>query len=407
MNMMNSSEPDTLTPLIARFLRIDDVTYGDQRSHYLVRFRGQLQVDSAEAYDQLANLLRSRNLTPHFRLEKEQHAIYLVQGVFQHRQPRIWVNAILMALTIVSVFIAGILYTLGSKMPDIQPTGFMELLPYIWASVGGGLAFTASLLGILLAHEFGHYLVGRWHGENVTLPYFLPFPFSPFGTLGAFIQMKEPPKNKRVLLDISLAGPLSGLVVTIPVLILGLSLSKISLLPGDFPGAQAIQLEGNSLLYLLTKLAVFGRLLPEPTSYGNLPVVLYWLRYFFTGQPFPFGGADVQLHPVAWAGWAGLLVTSLNLIPAGQLDGGHMIYVLLGKHAPKLLPFILAGLGLLGVVWNGWWLWAVLIYFLGRQYAEPFDQITTLDPKRKVMAVLGLVIFFLVFTPVPLLSTGF
>ena len=132
--------------------------------------------------------------------------------------------------------------------------------------------------------------------------------------------------------------------------------------------------------------------------------VLYWIRYFFTGQPFPWGGMDVVISPIAFAGWAGLLVTALNLIPAGQLDGGHVLYVLFGRKARAFLPVILAALVLLGFVWIGWWLWAFLIFLLGRLYAEPLDQITPLDPTRKAVAILGLVIFFLVFTPIPLIA---
>jgi membrane-associated protease RseP (regulator of RpoE activity) len=131
---------------------------------------------------------------------------------------------------------------------------------------------------------------------------------------------------------------------------------------------------------------------------------LYWVRYFFTGTPAPFGGRDVMMHPLAWAGWAGLLVTALNLIPAGQLDGGHTLYVLFGKKARRVLPFILGGLLLLGLAWQGWWLWAALIYFLGRRYAEPLDQITQLDPRRRVIAIIVLVIAVLVFMPIPLLQ---
>ena len=265
-----------------------------------------------------------------------------------------------------------------------------------------GIPFAASLLAILGAHEFGHYLAGRYHHTHVTLPYFLPFPFSPFGTLGAFIQLKEPPRNKRILMDIGIAGPLAGLVVAIPVLLFGLSLSKVE--PIHLSPGQGFTLEGNSLLYLFAKFLVFGRLLPAPSSYGNLSPVLYWIRYFFTSQPLPLGGMDVMIHPVAWAGWAGLLVTAINLIPAGQLDGGHLMYVLLGKRVRALWPFILAILVLLGFVWTGWWLWAALIFFLGRIYAEPLDQITQLDPPRKAIAVLGIIIFFLVFTPVPLVQ---
>jgi membrane-associated protease RseP (regulator of RpoE activity) len=113
-----------------------------------------------------------------------------------------------------------------------------------------------------------------------------------------------------------------------------------------------------------------------------------------------------MLSPVAWAAWAGLLVTALNLIPAGQLDGGHLIYVLLGKRANLLLPFILVILVLLGFVWPGWWLWAFLIFILGRLHAEPLDQITALNPGRRVVAWLGIIVFILVFTPVPLLAVG-
>jgi membrane-associated protease RseP (regulator of RpoE activity) len=239
------------------------------------------------------------------------------------------------------------------------------------------------------------------------LPYFIPFPFSPFGTMGAFINMKEPPKNRRILLDIGLAGPLAGMIIAIPVLLLGLSLSNLDRLPAILPPGQMWQLEGNSLLYLLGKFLIFKQWLPLPTSYGNLPPLLYWVRYFFTGRPIPFGGTDVILHPVAWAAWAGFLVTSLNLIPAGQLDGGHMLYVLVGrKWAERILPFVLVAVIVLGFFWNGWWLWAVLIFFLGRTYAEPLDQITTLDPTRRWLAILALILFILVFTPVPLNIIG-
>jgi membrane-associated protease RseP (regulator of RpoE activity) len=284
--------------------------------------------------------------------------------------------------------------------------GFETILPHLMPALGQGLAFAVSLLAILLAHEFGHYLAGRYHRTAVTLPYFIPFPFSPFGTMGAFIQLKEPPRNKRILLDIGAAGPLAGLFVAIPILFLGLYLSEISQLPVVLRPGEGFSLEGNSILYLLAKYIVFGEWLPRPINYAGLDPVLYWIRYFFTGQPVPLGGTDVLLHPVAWAGWAGLLVTALNLIPAGQLDGGHLLHVLLGSRARAVLPFILVALIALGTVWSGWWLWAFLIFMLGRVYAEPLDQITPLDPSRQAVAILGLVIFFLVFTPIPLSLFG-
>ncbi|MBN2550377.1 MAG: site-2 protease family protein [Anaerolineales bacterium] len=393
---MDIPDIDTLTPIVARVLRIEDITTGDARQKFLVRYRGKLYGESDVAYDRLAESLRPLAITPLFRKDGDQDAVLLRLGVIQARPANPLVNLVLFILTLLSVIFAGVLYSYDGPIPESSAELWLALL----RSLPSGIPFAVSLLAILLAHEFGHYLAGRYHKTYVTLPYFIPFPFSPFGTMGAFIQLKEPPRNRRTMLDIGIAGPIAGLVVAIPVLLIGLSLSKIE--PINLSPGQGIQLEGNSILYLFLKYIVFGQLLPSPSSYGELPVWLYWVRYFFTGTPLPLGGMDVMIHPVAWAGWAGLLVTALNLIPAGQLDGGHVVNVLLGRRARLLLPFILGLLVLLGFFWNGWWLWAGLIFFLGRVVAEPLDQITTLDPRRKLVAVLGVIIFILVFTPVPL-----
>ncbi|MBI4632258.1 MAG: hypothetical protein HY740_11165 [Chloroflexi bacterium] len=214
--------------------------------------------------------------------------------------------------------------------------------------------------------------------------------------------MKAPVRNRRILMDIGVSGPLAGFIVAIPVLIIGLLRSQV--LP--IPAGQALSLEGNSIVYLLVKFLVFGKLLPAPEVYNFGNPILHWLVYFFTSQPLPIGGVDVMLDQMAWAGWAGLLVTGLNLIPAGQLDGGHALFVLLGKRAEKILPVILIALVLLGFVWQGWWLWAALIYFLNRRHAELLDEITPLDPRRRVVALITLLLFFLVITPVPLTIIG-
>ncbi len=392
-------ETEQLTAFVARVLKIDDITTGETKSNYLVRYRGQLYGDSADAYEQLAEWLRPNDITPLFRNEDRRHAIYLLPGVIQPKPSNPLVNLLLFVLTLISVIFAGALYSYSG--PEPQSTS--DLVYQILRALPSGVPFAASMLAILLAHEFGHYLAGRYHHTHVTLPYFIPFPLSPFGTMGAFIQLKERPKNKRVLLDIGIAGPLAGLAVAIPVLLYGLSLSRLDTL--NLAPGQGFQLEGNSLLYLLAKYMVFGQLLPTPASYGQVSPLLYWIRYFFTSQPLPVGGTDVLIHPIAWAGWAGLLVTALNLIPVGQLDGGHLIYVLLGERRARVLwPFILVALILLGFAWSGWWLWALLIFILGRFYAEPLDQITPLDPRRRLVAVLGVVVFVLVFTPVPLVQ---
>ncbi len=130
-------------------------------------------------------------------------------------------------------------------------------------------------------------------------------------------------------------------------------------------------------------------------------MIFHWISFFFIGRPLPIGGVDVYINQVAWAGWAGLLVTFLNLIPAGQFDGGHVIYSVFGRRVNIILPFILIITILLGFLWSGWWLWAFLIFLLGRSHAEPLDQITRLDAPRKALAVLLLLVFLAVLTPVP------
>jgi membrane-associated protease RseP (regulator of RpoE activity) len=387
---------EVLDALVKRVFRIEKFQNGTPKSGFIMHYTGKvIAEDSAAAYDQLARDLKPYHITPLFRWEGDKQVVVLVPGMPEPKRSNPVVNLVLFIATLFSVLLVGAFYGLEQELPA-------DPLQAVLVMAQAGLPFAAAMLAILGAHEFGHYLAGRYHGVHVTLPYFIPLPFSPFGTMGAFINMKEHPKNRRQLLDIGIAGPLSGLIVAIPVLLIGLSLSTLDRMPAAM--ASGSMMEGNSLLYLLSKFVVFGQLLPAPATYGDMNPVLYWLQYFFTGAPFPLQGLDVQLHPVAFAGWAGILITGLNLIPAGQLDGGHMLYVLFGRGvSQRVLPFILVGLVLLGFVWTGWWLWAMLIFFLGRAYAEPLDQITPLDGRRKALAAVALLLFVLTFTPVPLL----
>ena len=389
---------EVIDALVRRVLRVDDVTLGASKENYLIRYSGQIyNTDTAAAYDQLAEYLKPYGLMPLFRLEGERHVVLIIPRLAQPKPSNPRVNLLLFILTLLSVLASGALYGMQEPLPA-------DWLEAAWVLVKSGLPFAITMIVVLGAHEFGHYLAGRFHGVHVTLPYFIPMPLSPFGTMGAFINMKEPPKNRRQLLDIGLAGPIAGVVFAIPALLIGLSHSTLNPLPAA-PQATGFSLEGNSILYLALKYIVYGKLLPAPLNYGGLSPALFWLRYFFTGQPIPYGGMDVMVGPVAFAAWAGILVTGLNLIPAGQLDGGHLLYVLFGRETSRrIFPFLLAGMIALGFFWSGWWLWALLLFFLiGRSHAEPLDQITPLDTRRKVFGVVGLVLFFLTFTPVPLL----
>jgi membrane-associated protease RseP (regulator of RpoE activity) len=293
--------------------------------------------------------------------------------------------------------IAGGLFSFEGNLPS-------DLLQAISVLMMNGWPFALSLLAILAAHEFGHYFAGKRNNVQVTLPYFIPMPFSAFGTLGAFINMRSYPKNKKALFDLSITGPLCGFAVSVIVLVIGLKLSTLNVLPSAPAANASIQMEGNSLIYLLLKYLVFGKLLPSPHQLSGIPLFIYWGQYFFTGQPFPWGSLDVMLHPVAWAGWAGLFITGINLLPAGQLDGGHIFASAFGvQNARRLFPYILVAMVLMGFFWETWWIWAVLIFLMGRFYAEPLDQITPLDKKRKWLGWLAIVLFVITFIPVPLM----
>ena len=394
---MTYPEQTTLNSLVASIFHIDDVTLGQEGGAYLYRYRGLLTApDSAAAYDQLAGALKPYGLMPLFRKDEDgRHLILLVAAPPAPKPSSARTSIILLILTILSVMLAGAQIPANVPIPD-DTIGQLTLFSrYILT----GWPFALSLMSILLAHEFGHYFASLYHKTAASLPYFIPLPFSPIGTMGAVIQLKESPKNKRTLLDIGIAGPLAGLVVAVPVLLFGLSQSPL----GPVINTPNSFIEGNSVLYLLAKLAIFHQLLPAPASYGSLPPALHWLIYFFTGTPAPFGGTDVQLNSVAFAGWVGLLVTSLNLIPAGQLDGGHMMYVLFGgKRLRSFLPVIMIILGILGIFAVSWWIWLAILYFFGRFTDEPRDQITELGPARRALAIFGILVFFLVFMPVPI-----
>jgi membrane-associated protease RseP (regulator of RpoE activity) len=236
-----------------------------------------------------------------------------------------------------------------------------------------GLPFALTLMTILLGHEFSHYFASRKHNTKATLPYFIPAPplISIIGTFGAFIKMKSPIVTRKALIDIGASGPIVGFIISVIVSIVGLSLSKVVAIR-ETEGALRL---GDSLLF---------------SFLSNISL------------NYQTGSQDILLHPVAFAGWIGLFVTSLNLIPVGQLDGGHIAYALLGeKHVylSKILVLVMVPLGLL--LWAGWAIWAVLLLILGLRHPPVLYREASLDPKRRFIGWLALVIFILTFIPVP------
>lgn len=407
---MSIPEIDVLTSHVSKIFRVEDVTAGNPRE-WIARYRGHLlSEDTVAAYDQLAEAVRPYGLTPLFRNEaNDKQVIFLTPSVvIPELSSRIIINIILFILTIFSVMLTG-----ADIPPEAIPADGVVTMPIFLRYIFTGWPFALSMLGILFAHEMGHYLACRYYKVPATLPFFIPAPFiSPLGTLGAFIMMRGIPKNKRILFDVGIAGPLAGLVIAIPVLFYGLSISQLGPINHPAEGFSGF-LEGNSIFYLFSKYLVFGRLLPEPASTGGLSTAMYWLRYFLTAHPIPFGGIDVQLHSVALAGWAGLLVTALNLVPVGTLDGGHVAYGLFGERARKLFPFmigLLITLSFLPVLLSlsldafnySWLLWVFILFWLGNVRSQPLDDITTLDPNRRILGIFILIVFVLLFTPIPM-----
>ena len=331
-----------------------------------VRLRGHLSIASTQTFDWLVDHFQPLGYTPILRKDAdgERDVVLAMPGMFSPARQRIGVAAVLFAATVLSCVYVG-----AQLAADIYA---------IRINLLDGVPYAVSLLAILLAHELGHYVVGRRLRAPLSLPYFLPLPVPPLGTLGAVITMSGPVRNRRHLLAIAAAGPLAGLAVAIPVLLIGLSMSSVQPLPttGQYMA------EGNSLIYAALKFIVFGQLLPS-------------------------NGIDVVISPIAFAGWAGILVTGLNLIPAGQLDGGHIVYALVGARVARyVLWAVLAALAVLSIFWQGWLIWIVLIFLFGRTRLAPLDEVTELTPRQKVFAAAMLVLFLLVFTPVPMAVVG-
>ena len=354
--------------MVSEVMDVGNIVVGKEKE--LLRIRGKLFVESDEAYDRLSVAMGQIGLTPLFRIDKQDDLVIVIRSVPVEKNGFPWLNILLFVITLFTVLQTG------------------------------GWAFALCLMGILLAHEMGHYIAARKYGASVSLPYFIPFPGGLLGTMGAVIIHKAQMRNKRELLDVAVSGPLAGLAVAIPVVVIGLHLSEVSPVP-----VSGFLLEGNSIMYLAAKYLVFGELLPKPIDYGQVPAVIHWIVFFFTGNPYPGGGTDVFVHPVAMAGWAGMLITGLNLIPAGQLDGGHILYALFGKSAKKVGPLVVVLLAVAGYfIWSGWWIWAGLLYVFGQNHPEVLDEITELDDYRRSLAFVGLILFFLLIAPVPIME---
>jgi membrane-associated protease RseP (regulator of RpoE activity) len=344
-----------------------DVVYGGAGE---IIFKGRLN-DSALISDSLIeDRLRRLPGTPRLLSSRPNTVIQVRIPEETVRRPIPWLNIILFILTVFSTILSGA----GLEGMDILGNPSL-----IWNNpldiIKAGIPFSFALLGILLFHEFGHYIASRRNGVKVTLPFFVPFP-NFVGTLGAVIRSKSPFINRRQLMEVGAAGPLAGVVIAIPLLIWGTAHSRFIPEPPNLDGM--INLGSSLLIYVINK--VFS---PTP----------------------PVGMISI-IHPVAFAGWVGLLVTMLNLMPISQLDGGHILYALFGKFQHKLAYLFIAILVALSFYWMGWLIWIVFGLLLKPNHPPTVLDDIPLERKHKIVGYICILLFIFCFMPVPISITA-
>ncbi len=269
-----------------------------------------------------------------------------------------FLHLILFVVTFISTLIAGSLFQKGINI-IAEPWRIIE-----------GLPFALSLMIILLGHELSHYFASKRHHTKATLPYFIPAP-SLIGTFGAFIKMKSPIITRKALIDIGASGPIAGFILSVAASAIGLRLSTV--IPvSDTRGTLGL---GDSILFSLLSRLMLG-VTPD--------------------------GHDILLHPIAFSGWIGLFVTSLNLIPVGQLDGGHIAYAFLGTRHLIVSRILLVFLFISGIFfWEGWLIWAILMVILGLRHPPVIYWEMPLDKKRRLTGIAAMIIFIITFIPAP------
>ena len=287
---------------------------------------------------------------------------------------RVWLHVLLFALTIASTTLVG----------AGQYTGFLDdfrgsaALPMPFASLLlRGFWYSGTILAILGCHELGHYFACRYYDVDASLPFFIPVPFLLTGTMGAFIRIREQIPSKKMLFDIGIAGPIAGFVVAVPALFIGLAMSHMAPLPADQSGLLEL---GEPLLFKFASWLIWGT------------------------QP---DGFSLNMHPMAFAAWFGMLATALNLFPIGQLDGGHVSYSVLGPRWSTYVTFtmIAVAVGLAAfsyswIVWTG--MLVVMMIVFGPRHPRVFDEELPLGRTRLLLAAFAVVMFVLCFTPAPI-----
>jgi len=337
---------------VAFFCRIDEITLEDN-------------------FDSLRKSLSEKGYTPMLRHEKGEHIIYVIKKPIKKQKPT-WINIFLLISTVITTSLTGSILYAGYfdvwTIPDI-------MIIFEVNNLFNGIVFFAfPIMSILFIHEMGHYFISKKHKIATSLPFFIPIPpilpdFN-IGTFGALISSRDPMPNKKALFDVGIAGPLAGFAIALPVTAIGIATSKIVPI-SQIPSGEPIL--GSSFLFIMLS----NTLLTIPTGFA------------------------LNMNLIAFAGWVGLLITSINLLPAGQLDGGHIFRAVLGekqKYAGWIAIFVM--------VFTGWFFFALIIMFMmGMSHPPPLNDSTELDIKRKMLFIVALLILIFCYIPYPISMT--
>jgi membrane-associated protease RseP (regulator of RpoE activity) len=324
-----------------------------------------------EKFDSLRKSLKEKGYIPMLRYKKGEHIIYVIKKP-KRKERSAWINIFLLIATIITTILTGSILYIGYSdiwsMPNAIDVIAIENLFY------GTALFALPLMSILFVHEMGHYFISKKHGIATSLPYFLPIPpilpsFN-IGTFGALIHSRDPMPNRKALFDVGMAGPVAGFLVAIPVTAVGIATAKIvPIIPlENLPSGEAVF--GSSFLIDLLSRGILD--IPQ--------------------------GFTIDMNPILFAGWVGLLITSINLLPAGQLDGGHIFRAVLGekqKYAGWIAIFIM--------IFTGWWFFAfIIIFMMGMMHPPPLNDDTELDIRRKMLFLVAIAMLLLCFIPYPI-----
>jgi len=319
-------------------------------------------------FDSLRHSLSEKGYVPMLRYEKGEHILYIIQKP-KRKEKSIWINISLLIATIITTILTGSILNMGHF--EIQSVANILDIFSINNLFSGTVFFALPLMSILFIHEMGHYFISKKHSIKTSLPFFIPIPpiipgFN-IGTFGALISSSDPMPNKKALFDVGISGPLAGFIIAIPVTAIGIATSEIVPTSDFFSGEVVL---GSSFLFII--LSNIIHTIPE--------------------------GFALNMNSTAFAGWVGLLITSINLLPAGQLDGGHIFRAVLGekqKYAGWIAVFIM--------IFTGWMFFAIIIVLMmGMMHPPPLNDDTDIDMRRKILFFIVLTILILCFIPFPI-----